>query len=225
MRQHRAANTHHRSIVCALSLLNCGDVRADVPIECVRVSVEIDTSSAPALATSILMRWHGGAAYRYPGPHTLANRWSQKQEPVGRDESFAALRRYMSAVYRSRVARQPARVPLAATASAPGGGKSRFLDELGTAYGRAQLQLCPSHAAATDRVESELSAQIEKMVLVNLTFNSHASVSALHKRDTGEEAAAVRILYEYVLFRVSCVTRCGGDAGTSLLTDGVLRVV
>ncbi len=193
-----AQGSQHPSPQHSMRASDCGDVRADVPIECVCVSVEIDTSSAEALATSILRRWRGGAAYRYPGPRPLANRWSQKQEPVGRDESFAALRDYMSVVYRSRVARQPPRVPLAATASAPGGGKSRFLDELGTAYGRAQLQLYPSHAAATDRVESELSAQIEKMVVVNITFNSYTPVSKQHKRDTGTEAAAFRVLFEYV---------------------------
>jgi hypothetical protein len=107
------------------------------------VSVEIDTSSAEALMASILRRWHGGAAYRYAGPKPLAKQWSTKREPVGRDESFAALRQHMSEVYRSRVAKQPQRVPRAATASAPGGGKSRFLDELNTAYGRAQLCAVP----------------------------------------------------------------------------------
>jgi hypothetical protein len=168
--------------------------------ERVRVIVEIDTSSPQSLLASILLRWHAGAPHLYRGPKPLAARFSTKPEPVGRDQSFEELRKYMSEVYRSRVVERPSRVPLAATASAPGCGKSRFLDELASAYGRAQLCRSARLDGAGDKFEADLSAQIGRMVVVNITFNSDTLPSG-DPRDKGEAAAASRVLFEYVLCR------------------------
>jgi hypothetical protein len=154
------------------------------------------TSSQQNVET-FLMKLKDGVVGGTYVPPKLANQTFSKV--IGRSKAIHSLIDVWASIHSGRIPNTPQRCPFPAIASCPGGGKSRFIDEITKVISDTKELTSIPRPSLSPLTSEQWNAALDHLshaVVIPITFNSLSPLSS-YVSDVGLHAVITRMLWTY----------------------------